>query len=132
MHISATYTQVRALAEQIGELSLPPLANSPGRPSDSKFTEEINRTGVYVHKLSHDLDALQGMDQTLAKQMLKSRSYRQEGIEQALKFGSPNVVGPAGKDQDDYARRTLEDVITMPQVKKDSHQKRTRGPSLDR
>lgn len=67
MHISSTYTQARALAEQIGELSLPPLANSPGRPSDSKFTEEINRTGVYVHKLSHDLDALQDQIKKLSE-----------------------------------------------------------------
>lgn len=84
----------------------------------------IGKTGVNVD--------LKRMDQTIAGQMLRSGSYSQEGIEQALKFGSPHVVSMTGKDQSDYARQALEKVMAMPQVKRDLQQERTRGPSLGR
>lgn len=85
----------------------------------------------FIGKPGADVD-LKRMDQTIAGQMLRSGSYSQEGIEQALKFSSPHVVSMAGNDQSDYARHTLQKVIAMPQVKRDLQQERTRGPSLSR
>ncbi|GAA4027469.1 hypothetical protein [Actimicrobium antarcticum] len=54
MHISHNYiTPVTA-----GELGHPPLDQYPGRPKDTRFSEEVNKSGVYIHKLCIHGDAI--------------------------------------------------------------------------
>ena len=58
MHIQKSYTGPQAVADLTGPLGLPPLKNRPDDPNDPKFIEELNREGVYVHKLSTEPDSL--------------------------------------------------------------------------
>jgi hypothetical protein len=60
MHISNAYTGSQNVADLTGFLCLPPLKNSSEQPQHAKFVEEINREGVYIHKLSTDLNSLSG------------------------------------------------------------------------
>lgn len=53
MNISKKYTSNPIL----GDLSHPPLKNKAGKPSDPGFSDELNKRGVYVHKLNISIDA---------------------------------------------------------------------------
>jgi len=51
MHISRDYISDVTVSELAGPLMHPPLKNKAGHPSDQAFGKEINREGIYVHKL---------------------------------------------------------------------------------
>ena len=61
----------------------------------------------FIKKHGAAFDAVR-MYKTIAAQMLRSDFYSQERIEQALKFGSPQVVSMTGSGQSDYARQTIQ------------------------
>ena len=86
------------------------------RQSDPVY-EYQRQAKLFLEKHGNGIDPAR-MDRVIATEMLKSGSYTQEGMVQALKFGSPHVGSTDAAQIDLYAKQTVKQVMSEPAMKR--------------
>lgn len=109
-------------------------------PQSNPIYEYRRQAKQLLTKHGNGID-LARMDRAIAIEMLKY-SYGQAGVENALKFASPNCANTKGSTQENYVRQTVHDAVSVrakqqppPEERPhghDRHRSRSRGQDLGR